>query len=180
MLNPYVTGGVALLIMALVAGLLYERGNAIEAIAAQTHLQGELNTALDVNRHNEETIGRLRATDAIADKTTAENSAALAKILQAVIDTNTDVSELAAKNEDVRKYLDGLVPGGLLRVLNRPRRRRPARVRSRNHPGSAAGSHSAGLQARHHYRRHRRPADGYARLQGRVRGPAGRHSKVSG
>lgn len=170
--NPYVIGGVALVILSLIAGLLYYRGNSIEAIAAQKHLEAQLDTLVTVNKHNEETIGRLRASNAITDRLTAENAKVLGVILQKVTDTNTDVAELGKTNEDVRNYLAGIIPDSLQRVLNKPRRRRRAAVRARADPRAAAGADPARLQARRDHRWPRRSADGHTRLQSRLRGTA--------
>lgn len=177
--NPYVIGGVALLFLSLLVGLLYYRGNAIEAVAAQKHLEAQLDTALTVNKHNDETIGRLRASNAITDRLTAENAAMLGTILQKVTDTNTDVAELGKTNEDVRNYLAGIIPDSLQRVLNKPRRRRRAAIRPRKDPRAAAGADRARLQARGEQRGARRPTDSDTRLQGRLCGTAGRHTAVA-
>lgn len=177
--NLYVLGGVALLVMSLLAGLLYYRGNAIDAVAVQKHIEAQLDIALTVNRHNEETIGRLRASNAITDRLTAENAKVLGFILQKVTDTNTDIAELGKTNEDVRNYLAGAIPGSLQRVLNKPRRRRRAKVRAGADPRAVPGADRAGLQARGDHRRARRSADSDTRLQGRLCGAVGRHKAVA-
>lgn len=107
-------------IAALLAGLLWYRGNAIDARAEQAKALAALNIAVDANRVHEETIKRVTEANARTDRMLAEIAADVAAINDTTAETQASVIELERSNEDVRAYLSGVVPADLQRLLNRP------------------------------------------------------------
>lgn len=95
------------------------RGDAIGARAEAARIAGHLQTAVDVNRVQEATIGRMRAqaeADARGAAELAEQLAALNAAMQA---NNAALADLRKSDATVRDYLDTPVPDDLRRMYAR-------------------------------------------------------------
>ncbi|NGO50411.1 hypothetical protein [Allomesorhizobium camelthorni] len=110
---------VVLAFLSLAGAMLWYRGEAIAAEADRARAIADLNTAVDANKAQEETIGRLRASAEANDRIIAEMAEQIADIGQAVTETNQAVGDLKDANEDVRAYLASPVPPDLKRLLDR-------------------------------------------------------------
>lgn len=109
----------------LLIGLLWYRGNAIKAEAEVQQreaeierIEGELQTAIDVNRINEQTIGRLRAQMEADARDSAELAEELRKLNEKMAENNEALGELKEKDENVRDYLNTPVPDDLRRMYD--------------------------------------------------------------
>ncbi|BCH20162.1 hypothetical protein [Mesorhizobium sp. L-2-11] len=105
--------------LAVAALALWYRGEAISAEADRDRAIADLNTAVDANKAQEETIGRLRASAAANDRIIAKIAADVATISTNTTETNQAIGDLKDANEDVRAYLSTVVPADLKRVLDR-------------------------------------------------------------
>lgn len=112
---PWLIAITAIAFLALGGYGLYERGNAIAANAARAEAVSQLAVAVDANRVQEETIGRLRA-DAEAD---AKGQAKLAEELREINEQITAGfkarQELKGADHAVRDFLDLVLPVPLQR-----------------------------------------------------------------
>jgi len=117
---PYLRFAPYAAIAALAIGLLWYRGNAIDARAEQAKALAALNVAVEANRAQEEAIRRITEANARTDKLLASIAADVAAINDTTAETQASVTELERSNEDVRAYLSGVVPADLQRLLNRP------------------------------------------------------------
>lgn len=115
-------GGVVL-VLALVAGLLFFRGEAIKAKAETAEVQGQLTTALAVNDANAKALERLdkqaRANEALLTAMQAE----VKEINSRAASTNEALTKLRRENAEIKAYLDGRVPADVRGLLNAPARR---------------------------------------------------------
>lgn len=118
-LRLWIAGGVLIAFLALGGVALLYRGNAIAAAAERDRAIADLNTAVDANKAQEETIGRLRASAAANDTIIAKIAADVATITTNTAETNQAVGDLKDANEDVRAYLGTAVPDDLKRLLDR-------------------------------------------------------------
>ena len=107
-------------IAALLVGLLWYRGNAIDARSEAERIRVDLMTAIVVNKAHEETIRRVTEANARTDRMLAEIAADVAAINDTTAETQASVAELERSNEDVRAYLSGVVPDGLQKLLTNP------------------------------------------------------------
>lgn len=119
-LRLYLAAGVAIAFLGLGAYAFWQRGEAISARAEQAKAQAALGEALEANKAHQAAIERLTAINERTDKILADISYKLAGIRDATAETQASVTELERTNEDVRKYLSGVIPDDLQRVLNRP------------------------------------------------------------
>lgn len=115
----YLRLGALAAFLALAALAFWYRGNAIDAEADAARARADLATAVAVNKANEETIGRMRADDAVKDALLAKFADDVAKIGADVAEATADIGELKDANEDIRAYLGGVVPDALELRLNR-------------------------------------------------------------
>lgn len=115
----YVYGAGALLVAVLVAALLWYRGESIAAKAERDRAWADLRVAVEANRTNLDTIAKLRAEAEANDRLAAELVTKLDDINRQMDEANKALGELGDANEDVRGYLDTLVPDDLQRLLNR-------------------------------------------------------------
>lgn len=115
----YLRIGALLVFMAVIAGLLWYRGEAISAAAERDRARADLQVAVDANAAQQATIGRLRADAEANDRLLADMAAQIAIITSKVTETNAALSDLKETNADVRDYLSTPVPPDLDRLLNR-------------------------------------------------------------
>lgn len=114
-----IMGIVALAIAGLTATMFYYRAEAATAAADAAQARANLAVAEDANRAQEETIGRLRASEAANAKAIAEFVDQLEAINKAVADTNESVDNLEKSNATVAEYLRTAVPDDLRKLLDR-------------------------------------------------------------
>ena len=113
--------GVALALA--VGAALYYRGSAANAAAAAATARSELAQAIDVNRAQVEAIGRLRASEAAANKATTDLLAKIDTINHNLAEANSALADLRVKDASVRDYLDTPVPDALKAAVRRFRQR---------------------------------------------------------
>lgn len=111
---PYVA------IAALVAGLLWYRGNAIEAAADLKAKEVQLAEVKSANDAQAKTIERITAQRVADDAVLVELSSKLAELRTKADETQASIAELERTNEQVKSYLANPVPSDLRRLLNRP------------------------------------------------------------
>nr|WMC97963.1 hypothetical protein RAR13_04400 [Aminobacter aminovorans] len=100
-----------------VGGLaLWYRSSAIEAEAERDRARADLATAVDVNRAQEATIGRMRAQADADAKGAAELAAQIAALNEAFRVNNAALADLKDKDATVRDYLNSPVPDDLRRM----------------------------------------------------------------
>ncbi|MBB3705876.1 hypothetical protein [Aminobacter aminovorans] len=100
-----------------VGGLaLWYRSNAFAAEAERDRARADLATAVDVNRAQEATIGRMRAQADADAKGAAELAAELAALNDAFRANNAALAELKDKDATVRDYLNTPVPDDVRRM----------------------------------------------------------------
>lgn len=104
---------VAILILGLAAGLFYYRGNAISAEADAHRARADRDTAIAVNKANEETIGRLKAAKEKSDQLVAELAEQIKTSNQSLIDAADERRKLENENDDIRKFLALRIPDAL-------------------------------------------------------------------
>lgn len=112
-------GLIALAFASLGAATFYYRGNAISAQAEAAQARANLAVAEDANKAQEETIGRLRASEAANAKNVADLIDELAAISAKMDEANDAIQALEKKNADVAAYLGAAVPDALRQLLNR-------------------------------------------------------------
>lgn len=112
-LAPYAVIGLLLI------GLLWYRGNAIDAEAEAARFQVERDTAIAANKSLDAALARERAQNAENDRLLGELFDEIAKINRGVADAAADIEGLKDANEDVRAYLSGAVPDALRLQLDR-------------------------------------------------------------
>lgn len=117
-MNLYAIGGAAIVILGLGAGLLWYRGEAIDAEAERDKARAELAIAAKVNADNLVVIQRMQEQQRINDRILLGYAEELAKINAGLQEQNDAIDELAETNEDVRAYLDTVVPDALRMQLN--------------------------------------------------------------
>ena len=100
-----------------VGAALYYRGSAANGAAAAAAARSKLAQALDVNRAQEEAIGRLLASEAAANKAT-DLLAKIDTINQTLAEANSALADLRVKDGSVRGYLDTPVPDALRRLCD--------------------------------------------------------------
>lgn len=105
-------------IAALVAALLWYRGNLIDAEAEQAKAVAALSVAKESNAQQAKAIEQLTERKARDDQILADISTKLAGINQSLAETNETISGLEKTDADVRKYLDEPIPDALRGVLN--------------------------------------------------------------
>lgn len=115
----YLRIGALVAFLAVVAMMLFYRGQAIQADAERDKAVANLSTAIAANKAQEETIGRLRADAVRNDRIVAKLADDIATVNQALSETNESISTLRDANEDVRTYLGLAVPADLRRLLDR-------------------------------------------------------------
>lgn len=112
-------GLIALAFASLAATTFYYRGNAISAQAEAAQARANLAVAEDANKAQQETIGRLRASEAANAKNVADLIDELAAISAKMDEANDAIQALEKKNADVAAYLGAAVPDALRQLLNR-------------------------------------------------------------
>lgn len=112
-LAPYVV------IAALVAAVLWYRGEMKGADAARDKASAELSLVRDANEKQAALIDQLACRKERDEQIVADISSKLAGINQTLADTSQAISGLEKDYESVRAYLASLVPDPLRRVLNR-------------------------------------------------------------
>lgn len=113
-LLPY---GITLILL---IAVFWFRGNAIDAEAGRDMAEAKLTLAREANEKQASTIEQLVQRKARDDQILADISLKLAGIHQGFADTTEKITGLEKTNEDVRAYLEGIIPDALCRVLNRP------------------------------------------------------------
>lgn len=108
---------VAFMALGLVA--LWYRGQAAHAVAERDAARADLAIAVDANRAQQATIGRLRAEAEANDRLLAALADDVEAIRKGQEQTTQAIGDLKDANEDVRAYLGGAVPADLERLLNR-------------------------------------------------------------
>lgn len=117
-LRVYVLGAALIAFLALGATAMFYRGQAISANAAAARAKADLATVTAVNKVNEETIGRMKAQSEANDRLTAELAQKLADSNAALLDTTAARTELKDSDEQVRDYLNTIVPDALRRMYD--------------------------------------------------------------
>jgi LysB family phage lysis regulatory protein len=119
-LRLYVWGAVALAFTALLAALLWYRGQVIAATAEADRARAELHAAVAVNKANRETLERLTAFREIDDRLQSDLQAKLDQLAVTTDQATVAVRDLERANATVRSFLANPLPDDLRRLLNRP------------------------------------------------------------
>jgi len=106
-LAPYLAMGLLLI------GLLWYRGNAIDAEAARDKARAELALAVAANEENQKTIDIMAERDRRKDVLLGEIFKQVEAINKNTADAAQGIVDLEKANEDVRKYLGDRVPPSL-------------------------------------------------------------------
>lgn len=119
----YLKLGFAAAILIVILGLattaFWYRGNAISARAEAAQARADLQTAVAVNKANEEAIGRLKAAREKADQLAADLAEQIKASNQELVDAAAERRKLENDNEDIRKFLAQRIPDAL-RLRNDP------------------------------------------------------------
>lgn len=115
----YLYLGGAFVMACLVAGLLWYRSEATQAVAERDAARADLAIAIDANAAQQATIGRLRATEEANAKQVAELLDQLDAINKAMSETTDAIHALEKQNADVAAYLGSAVPPDLKLLLNK-------------------------------------------------------------
>lgn len=107
-------------IAALIAAVLWYRGEMIDADAARDKAHAELLVFKDTNEKQALLIEQITRRKERDEQILADISSKLAGINQNLTETNESISGLEKANEGVREYLKSLVPDALRGLLNRP------------------------------------------------------------
>ena len=112
-------GLAALVVAGLVIAMLFYRGEAISAAADAAGARADLATAQEANRQAIDTIASMQAQARIDSRLSAELVEEMRRINDGLAEQSEKLTELEKSNEDVRAYLDGLVPDDLRRLRGR-------------------------------------------------------------
>lgn len=93
--------------------------SALEARAEAAQAISDRDTAIAANKAQEATIGRLRASAEANDRIVAQMAEQVAAINDTTAQTSEDIGKLKDANNDVRAWLNGLVPPDAERLLNK-------------------------------------------------------------
>lgn len=104
---------ILILILGLVATALLYRGNAISARAEAAQARADLQTAVSVNKAQDEAIGRLKAAKDKSDQLAAELAEQVKTSNQALVDAAAERRTLENENDDIRKFLAQRIPDAL-------------------------------------------------------------------
>lgn len=118
-----IAGVILLAFISVVAVAMWYRGMAIAADRDRAQAQAELSTALDVNRVQQETIGRLRAEQARVDDILAGVADQIAGINTKMTESNAAIAALKDDDATVRDYLSQPIPDALRGLLDNASRR---------------------------------------------------------
>jgi uncharacterized protein HemX len=108
-----VAAALAVLVLGLTAGLFYYRGNAISAEADARQARADRDTAVAVNKADQETIGRLKAAKEKSDQLAAELAEQIMTSNQSLVEAAAERRKLENENEDIRKFLALRIPDAL-------------------------------------------------------------------
>lgn len=111
-------GLIALAFASLTATMFYYRGNAISAQADAAQARANLAVAEDANRAQQETIGRLRASEAANAKNVADLLDEIEAIHKATAEMSDAIGQLEKSNATVAAYLGAAVPDDLRKLLD--------------------------------------------------------------
>jgi LysB family phage lysis regulatory protein len=114
----YLTVGGIIVALGLAAGLLWYRGEAIDARAERDAARAELATAVAVNEENVKTIERMVEQQRRNDLIILGLADELAKINAGLQEQNDAIDDLAEADESVRAYLATAIPDALRLQLN--------------------------------------------------------------
>ncbi|TIN84369.1 hypothetical protein [Mesorhizobium sp.] len=103
----------AIVILGLASGLFYYRGNAISAEAEARQMRADRDTAIAVNKAQDEAIGRLKAAKEKSDLLAADLAEQVKISSQALVDAAAERRTLENENEDIRKFLALRIPDAL-------------------------------------------------------------------
>ncbi len=117
-LRLLVAGIVLVAFVSVGAVAAWYRGQAIAADRDRAQAQAELSTALDVNRAQEATIGRLRAEQARVDQIMAGVAGQIAEINTKLTESNAALAALKDDDATVRDYLATPIPDALRGLLD--------------------------------------------------------------
>ncbi len=108
------------IIAVLAIGLLWYRGNAIDAAANLKATEVQLAEVKSANEAQAKTIERITAQRVADDAVLVELSSKLAELRTKADETQASIAELERTNEQVKSYLANPVPSDLRGLLNRP------------------------------------------------------------
>lgn len=114
-----IAGVVLVVVLGLGLTAAIYRGNAIDAEAERDKALADLGVAVDANKVQEETIGRMRAQEAENDRLLAQLAGSVAAINDNLAKTTRELSELKDADPAVHDYLDSPVPGPLQRMYDK-------------------------------------------------------------
>lgn len=103
----------AIVFLGLAAGLFYYRGNAISAQAEARQARTDRDTAVAVNKRQDEAIGRLKAAKEKSDQLAADLAEQVKASSQALVDAAAERRKLENENDDIRKFLALRIPDAL-------------------------------------------------------------------
>lgn len=113
-LAPYIV------IALLIGGLLWYRGEAIDAAATLKAKELQLVEVKAANEAQAKAIDRITAQRAADDAVLVQLTTTLTDLRTKADETQASITELERTNEEVKTYLSNPVPGDLKRLLNRP------------------------------------------------------------
>jgi LysB family phage lysis regulatory protein len=113
-LAPYV------IIATLLTGLLWYRGNAIDAEATLKAKDLQLVEVRAANAAQQKALEAITAQRLADDAVLVDLAAKLTELQNKADETQASIAELERTNEEVKSYLSSPVPGDLRRLLNRP------------------------------------------------------------
>lgn len=109
----------AAIIGGLVAVMLFYRGQAISAEADAARARADLVLAETANRQALDVIASMEAQARIDSRLTADLVEEMRRITEGLAEQAGKLEELERSNEDVRAYLDGVVPADLRKLRGR-------------------------------------------------------------
>lgn len=109
----------AAIVAGLVAAMLFYRGQAISAEADAARARADLVLAETANRQALDVIASMEAQARIDSRLTADLVEEMRRITEGLAEQAGKLEELERSNEDVRAYLDSVVPADLRKLRGR-------------------------------------------------------------
>lgn len=112
-------GVVAAVVASLTFAMLFYRGQAIQAEAEAARARADLALAEAANRRALDVIASMEAQARIDSRLTADLVEEMRRITEGLAEQAGKLEELERSNEDVRAYLDSVVPADLRKLRGR-------------------------------------------------------------
>lgn len=112
-------GIVALVFMGVIGAMLWYRGQAISAAADAAQARADLVLAQAANKRALDTIASMQEQARLDSRLTADLVEEMRRINEGLAEQAGKLDELERSNEDVRAYLDTVVPADLRKLRGR-------------------------------------------------------------